>query len=647
MVRLDGIPHTIVGVMPPDFILIEPDVQAWVPIVLTAEQLGARIDNNWGYVARPASGATIEQAQAQIDALNAANLERFPETRAVLEGAGFRSVVTPLQDDLVREVRSTLYLLLTGAVFVLLIGGVNVTGLTLVRARVRLREVALQLALGGGRRHLVRQFVVEHLLLAVAAGLGGLLLADVLLGIFAAANDTLPRGAEIAIDGPIVGYTLTAALLIGVLLGLVPAFGGLRADLNVALRDEGRAGTIGRRTRAAQRALVTVQVATAFMLLIGAGLLLSSFRAILDVDPGFEPAQVLTGSVTLPDARYGNDDAIRRFTNNALTALRAIPSVTAAGAATTIPFGDSFTQSVMLPEGFRLEPGESLIAPFQARVTVGYFESLGVRLVSGRFFDGRDRADAPLAVIVDERLANRYWPGENPIGRRMFQPSSADELVPDESGWFTVVGVAGEVKSRGLVEGVGDTGMFYTAHSQTPQRDLTFTLRTAGDPLAVARVVRRELARLDPQLPFFDVRTMEDRMAGSLSTRRLSARLSTGFGLLALFLSALGLYGLLAHQVAQRRREIGIRIALGGTPSAIFQLVLREGLLLVAGGLALGALGASFLTDAFEAELFGVRPSDPLVIAASAAALLGVALAACGLPARRATQVNPVSVLTE
>lgn len=446
-----------------------------------------------------------------------------------------------------------------------------------------------------------------------------------------------------------MAYTLGTSVLIGVLLGLVPVLGGLRINLTSVLWEEGRSGTSGRGTRVTHRALVVIQVAAAFVLLVGAGLLFASFRQVLAIDPGFNPAGVLTGTVTLRGARYEGGAELRRFTDEALRRVRAIPGVEAAGATSMMPLGGTGSQNVIFPEGYQLEPGESLIAPYQTIVTTGYFESMRVPLVAGRFFDNRDAAGEPRAVVVDEELARRFWPGRDPIGRRMFQPQNPDDLtaIDENTEWYTVIGVTGDVRLGSLVDEEDDVGAFYMAHAQTQRRNLTFTVRTGGDPLAVASAVRTAIASVDPALPVFDVRTMADRMNEALSTRRLAAQLSSAFGVVALLLSAVGLYGVLAYQVTQRTREIGIRIALGGSRSSILQIVLREGTTLVAVGLVLGAVGASLLSDTFGTELFGVQPSDPLVLVASVAVLAGVALAACGLPARRATQVDPVTALSE
>jgi predicted permease len=318
------------------------------------------------------------------------------------------------------------------------------------------------------------------------------------------------------------------------------------------------------------------------------------------------------------------------------------------GATTVIPFGDNFSNEVIFPEGYRLGPGDSLVASYYAAVTPGYFEAMRIRLVSGRFFDDRDAPDSRKTVIVDERLARRYWPGLDPIGRRMYEPEDEKDLtaITNQTKWYTVVGVVGEVKVRGLVEGVGETGAFYMPQAHRPARRLTFAIRTAGSaPSAIAGAVRREMARLDRELALFDEKTMVERIEKSLVTRRTPMLLAIAFGLLALFLSVIGIYGVLAYLVSQRTKEIGIRIALGSSKAAVVHLVLREGIVLIAGGLVAGAAGAAALTRSLEGQLFGVRATDPFVLSL-AVAILGLAgLAACALPARRATRISPAVAL--
>lgn len=382
--RIDGEPHIVVGVMAADFTLIDSKVQAWLPLAFTDDQKKDRYSNNWAYLGRLKADASLAQAQMQIDALAAANLQRVPESKQVVDTTGLHTVAILLQDDLVRDVRSTLYLLWGGALFVLLIGCVNVASLVLVRSRSRLKELATRMALGASRWRIARQLAIEHLLLTTIAAAAGLSIGYAALRLLGSLSlEDLPRAAEIRLDGVIVAYTLAIAATIGVVLGAIPLIGGLPVNLTSILREEGRGGTSGRGVRSMRRALVVVQVALAFMLLIGAGLLFASFQRVMAIDPGFKAEGVLTASVNLPAVRYplegeGKSPAIHRFLDEALRAIRSVPGVAAAGATTAIPFGDEYSQDVIFPEGYRLNPGDSLSALYRSNVTPGYFETMGV-----------------------------------------------------------------------------------------------------------------------------------------------------------------------------------------------------------------------------------------------------------------------------
>jgi predicted permease len=651
-IRIDGQPYQIVGVMPRDFLFVDPDVMLWVPLVFTAEQKSdsSRHSNNWRNIGLLKPDATPRQAQSQVDALNAANLDRFPQYRQLLINAGFRTIVSPLRDYLVREVQGVLYLMWGGALFVLLIGCVNVANLVLIRSRARLKELATRMALGAGRWRVARQLVTESVMLTTLSAAAGLLIGAVALRLLGALDiDALPRGHEIRIDGGVLLYTAGIAVAMGIVLGLIPLVGVMGADLAVMLREEGRTGTSGRRTRLLRRVLVVTQVAFAYLLLIGAGLLFASFRRVLAVEPGFRADGVLTASVGLPRARYTEDDKTRGFTDEALRRLRALPGVKAAGVTDTIPFGDSHSDSVILAEGYQMSPGESVISPSQVTVSAGYFETMGVRLVAGRFIEERDAAGAPRVVIVDERLARRFWPGQEAVGRRMYQPTDIDNLlaVTDKTVFLTVVGVIGDVKLASLSEGKDSVGTYFFPLAQSPERGLTFAVRTEGDPASLTGGLRAALSAIDRELPVFDVQTMEQRTEKSLVSRRVPVLLSMTFGAVALFLSAIGIYGVLAYLVTQRTREIAIRLALGSSARAIVRLVLREGLLLLGGGFLLGALGAYALRRSLESQLFGVSATDPVVLTSVAAALMLVGAGACALPARRATRISPVLALSE
>ena len=650
--RLNGQPFTIVGILPRDFGFLEPDVKVWTPIAFTAEEKSddSRHSNNWSYIARLKPGATLEQARQQIDALNARNLDRFPQLKQILINAGFHTVVVPLQAHLVREIRGTLYLLWGGVVFVLLVGAVNVTNLMLVRSSGRMKELATRHALGAGLSRIARQLLTETLVLAAAGaaiGLGLGIAAVKALGIVG--FEATPQGTAVAVDATVVGFTLVLALALTLLIGLIPILGLRHMNLSQSFREEGRSGTAAKGARAVRRVLVSAQVAFALMLLVGAGLLLASFQRVLGVNPGFDASHVLTGTVSPPTARYKGDDEVRAFWNRLTERVRTLPGVEAAGITSTIPLSGDSSDSVILAEGYVMARGESLISPFQATVSPGYFEAMSIPLKRGRFFAASDDERAPRVIIVDERLANRFWKGQDPIGRRMWKPESPQDLTvgPNEkTRYYTVVGVVGNIRLTGLTESE-PVGAYYFPFAQSVNRGMVLSTKTAGDPAGIVGAIREQVRQIDPELPFFSVKAMQQRVEESLVSRRAPMLLSSLFGGIALFLAAIGIYGVLAYQVAQRRKEIGIRLALGSDGRRIFSLIVSEGLLLLAGGVGAGLIGAFAIRRAMATQLFGVQPMDPLVLASVTAVLAAVAFLACAVPARRAAHLDPLIALTD
>jgi predicted permease len=656
-VRLSGQAYTVVGVMPRTFSFLDgntPDrvVGMWRPLAFTPQQKSddSRHSNSWQHIARLEPGATIQQAQEQINALNARNLERFPQFKDLLINARFRTDVVGLNDNLVRDVKPTLYWLWGGAFFVLLIGVVNVANLLLVRTSARLSELVTRIALGSGHWRIVRQLVTENILLTLIASAAGVAIGFAslrLLSVFNLLN--LPRGNEIHIDPAVGAYAVAIAVAAGVALAIVPLAHLMGANMAAVLTEHGRSGTSGRATRLLRRGFVVVQVAFAFVLLAGAGLLFASFRHVLAIDPGFDPGHVLTATVGLPQARYGDDASLRGFTVQALARLRALPGATAVGATDTIPFGSNNSDSVILAEGYQMQPGESMISAGSVAVTAGYFQTIGAHLSRGRFFDGRDGADNLKTVIVDESLARHFWPNQDPIGRRMYRPTDMKNVlaVTPQTVFFTVVGVIRDLKLASLVEENATVGATFFPMEQQPRRAIVFALKTPVDPLSLAGQVRAAIGDIDRELAVYNVMTLTDRVDRSLATRRSTMLLATVFGALALVLSAIGVYGVLAYLVTQRTKEIGIRIALGSSASAVFQLVLRDALALIGVGFVVGVAGVLALKRSLDSMLVGVTGADPLVLAVAAMALAAVAVAAGVIPARRATRINPVVALTK
>ena len=648
--QLAGRPYTIVGVMPDTFEFADAEARFWIPLAFTAEEKSddRRHSNNWSHVGRLKPGATVEQAQAQVDAINAANLERFPQWKELLINAGFRTTVEPLQDVLVRNVARTLYLLWGGAAFVLLVGALNIANLALARSTLRAKELCTRVALGAARGRIARQLVVEGLIVAlIAAVLGAAIAAGMLQVLESLGLDRLPRGTEVQMDLAVAGAIVIASAVAGVLIGLVPLWHVPRASLSNVLQDSSRGGTGGTRVRSVRRTLVVAEVAFAFVLLIGSGLLVASFRNLLNVNPGFEGNGVITAGVLIPRAGYPENSDVRAFTDRALAAIRTVPGVVNAGATTIIPLGGNHSDSVILAEGYEMQPGESLVSPMQLVVTPGYFEAMGTPLVRGRYFTESDDETSPAAVIVDARLAQKFWPGADPIGRRMYQPRNPQDLlaVDENTRWLTVVGVVSEVQLDDLAGSPDSVGAYYFPAKQQAPRGLVFAIKAAIDPESVMGSVRTAIRGIDPSMPLANVRTMTEYTALSLLPRRTSMVLATSFGIVALLLAAIGMYGVLAYLVAQRTREIGVRLALGSTTRGIVRLVLREGAALVLAGLAIGLVGALALRSVLASHVYGLGALDPLVIGAAVFVLCATAFVACALPARRAGRVNPAIAL--
>ena len=650
--RINGVPHEVVGVLPAGFQFLSPDVRFWTPLAFSADDRSdnERHSNDWSMVGRLRPGATIAVAGQQIDALNARNLERFPDLREILTNAGFHTVVKPLQQDLVENVRGTLLLLWGGVVVVLLIGGVNITNLVLIRSTARLRELATRHALGAGIGRLTRQLLTETILLTIAGGVVGLAVGHYGLGLLSTVGiDRLPRGGEVRMDAAAVAFTLGLACAAGIVLGLVPAVNVRRMNLSQAFREDGRSGTTGRGTRAVRRLLVASQVAFAFMLLAGAGVLVASFDRVLAIDPGFEPHGVLTARISAPASRYPQNSDLRSFGDRVLESMRAVPGVQQAALASNVPFGGDYTDGVILAEGYQMAAGESVVSPYRVAVSPGYFDALGIGLKAGRTFTASDTAESQPVVIVDERLARRFWLGANPVGRRMYRPGGAEDVVKPgpNARWLTVVGVVEEVRIAGLVTANDRGGAYYLPETQDMRRNVWLVTKSAIEPGALTSVLRSRLTAIDAELPLFNVRTMEDRIGESLIDRRTPMILATLFAVAALLLAVLGIYGVLAYQVTQRQREIGIRMALGSDARRVFSLVLGEGLTLMAVGLSAGLAGAFSVRRVLEAQLYEIGAMDPFVLTSVAAVVALMVVIACSVPARRAARIDPLAALSD
>ncbi len=646
--RIDRRNYTIVGVLPEEFRLwTRSDIRFFLPIAFPEEARGLQSlhSNNFQMLARLAPGATIDQAISQLDVLNAALTEQSPIPNAVqiLEDAGFHTQVHDLQQFLVRDIRDSFYMLWAGVFLVLLIGCVNIANLLFTRSNARMGELATRFALGADRKRLTRQLISESVLLSVIGGVLGIgvaLLGLKLLTVLGA--DQVPRGAEIGLDGTVLLFTLMLAVGAGVLFGAIPLFRIFRLDLSSVFRQEGRTITGGKRASLLRNALVVFQVAVAFVLLIGASLLFSSFRQVLKIDPGFNPESILTGYLSLPGSSYGDAASRREFIDQLLTEVRALPGVTDAAVITGLPFTGSNSANVIMPEGYQPQPGESLLAPATMWAGPGYFQTMGIPLLEGRYFEEMDTEGTEQVIVIDEWLANRYWPDSSPVGQRMF--TGVPGMEADESMFWRVIGVVGEVKQNELT--VEETvGAYYYTYRQAPRGFFSLTVKTAVEPASLTNAIRQTITDFDVELPFFGVETMEDLISDSLQSRRSPMLLLVIFAGVALFLAAIGIYGILAYSVNQRTRELGIMLALGSSAQRIFRNVILQGLGMIGIGLVLGVGGTFISVQFIRSQLYGISPVYPAAYVAVCAMLIVVALLACFVPAHRATRIDPVKTL--
>jgi putative ABC transport system permease protein len=639
---LNGEPYTVVGRMSPtmqfgrEFTGQTPDL--WSPIVFTPQQLDPNTSLTsefLGVVARLKPEVNREQAQAELDSI-AADLRNQYMPGA--DASNWGLLLTPFDEFVVGKIRTPLLILLGAVAFVLLISCANVANLMLARAAARQKEIAVRTALGASRWRVVRQLLTESVLLSVAGGAVGLLLAmwgvDLLLKLN---ENKIPRATEVGLDARVLLFTLSVSVLTGIVFGLAPAFQTSGANLHETLKEGGRSGQLGVR-RGMRNVLVVVEMAFAVVLLVGAGLLIRSFVELQRVNPGFQPAGVLAMQVSLPASKYKEGTQRTAFDRQMLEEVRGLAGVKSAATITTLPMSGFNQSGSFRIEGRQVAPNENSPHGDRWMASDDYFQTMNIPLVKGRYFDARDTADAPGVAIVSEALARKYWPDEDPVGKRITFEGG------QQPRWREVVGVVGHVRNEGL-EGES-RGQYYIPYAQRPTgSDLFLVVRADGDPAALAPMVRGRIASVDKDLPVYKVTTMEKLVSDSLAQRRFSMFLFGVFAALALALAIVGLYGVMSYAVAQRTHEIGLRMALGAQGRDVLRMVVGQGMALVAVGLGLGLAGAFLLTRLMESLLYGVSAADPLTYAGIALLLAAVALLASYIPARRATKVDPMIAL--
>jgi predicted permease len=638
---LNGEKYTVVGVMPAGFQFLDSHVKVWVPIAFTSEKLAQRSAHYLKIVARMKPGVTLEQANADVRTIQQRIAHDHPD-----EAGRISAYVMPLRDQLAGDVRRPLLVLLVAVGFVLLIACANIANLLLSRAASRRREMAVRAALGASRVRIVRQLLIESLLLSSVGSVCGLLLAS---WSFTFLQRLIPDGLALStklnLDPQVLGFTVLVTLLTAVIFGLAPAFQASKIDLNEALKQGGGRTGLNAGGNRLRSAMVVAEVALALVLLVGAGLLIQTFLKLRDQYSGLRPESVLTLRTVLSSSKYPEQPQRSIFYKQVLDRVKTLPGVISAGYSTTVPLATKGGTNGFYPEGRTVEQALAGGLSYDAnhrQVSADYLKTMGIPVLRGRSFNDSDNEQSIHVAIVNETMARQYWPGENAIGKR-FKLGDPNDDVP----WLTIVGVAGDVRQMGVDEPVKAEMYFPYQQSNDQQwfapRDLA--IRTSVDPLSVVAVVRNEIHQVDPDQPISDVRTMDQVLGEETASRSLGMTLLTIFAALALLLATLGIYGVLAYFVVQHTQEIGVRMALGAQRSDIVSLVLKKGMRLAVLGVVIG-LGASFaLTRLMASLLFGVGTADPLTYATIALLLTLVALFACYLPARRATKVDPMVAL--
>lgn len=639
-VTINNQSHTIVGVMPANFqfpvgfgymgkVLNDP-IDLYVPIAAPAEE-AARGHYSFFAIGRLKPGVTINQAQAEMSGIESRLEQQYPDTNT---GIGIKLIST--QEQTVKEIRPALLVLLGAVAFLLLIACANIANLLLVRSAARQKEFAIRAALGASRLRVLRLLLTESVLLSVAGGALGLLLAvwgtAALMGL---APDNIPRLNEVGVDARVFGFTLAVSLLAGIVFGLVPAIQASKPDLNEALKEGSRgsmASGSGKRTRSI---LVAVEVALSLVLLVGAGLMVKSFVRLQQTHLGFNTNNLLTMNLSLSESRYPEAHQQVAFFQKTLEQVGALPGIKSAAVTTGLPLTLSLSGSDFRIEGHpEPEAGKEMIINTRS-VSPGYFGTLGISLLKGRDFSDGDKTDAPQVAIINQNLARTYFANEDPLGKRI--------TFSDGESWMSIVGVIGDVKQVSL--GSSAKPEVYFPYLQAAAAAMSLVVRTTNDPQSQAAAVKGQIRVIDRDLPIEDGKTMEQLLAESVSGPRFNMLLLTMFAVVALVLALVGIYGVMSYTVTQRTHEIGIRVAVGAQSRDVFRMVLGQGMLLALIGVAFGLVGALALTRLMTSMLFGVEPNDPVTFATIALLVIAVALIACYFPGRRAMKVDPLVAL--
>jgi predicted permease len=648
-IRLNGENYRVIGVMNAGFAFPNRTIQVWVPFAFTPKD---KTDDERGHeysdsVGRLKTGASIAQLNAQFDAIVHANAERIGATgtpggvgfKKFMESSGFTGRAKSLRDQWVGELKPVLLLLQAVVAFVLLIACANVANLMLTRVSARQKELSVRTALGAGRGRIARQLLAESMLLAMAGAAVGLVVAQWCVQLIRLLGmDGGAQGFDVGLDMSVVAFTLLLALGTGIVFGLFPVIALWRERPYEVLKEGGRGSGGSRSARATRRVLVVVQMALAVTLLAGAGLLIRSFMRLQEASPGFNTDRVLSVRVDLPENRYKEKPAIAQFYERTLAQVRALPGVKSAGVVSAMPFSNNNSQGSYYIEGLTLAAGAAEPHGYVQVVDEDFFKTMQIPLIQGRWFAPSDSAAAEKVMVIDDVLAKKYFPDTSPLGKRITQSDH------QKGPWFTIVGVVGTVKRNKLYE-LTNKETYYYYYQQEPERSSTLAVRTALVPNALVTPLREALLKIDPEQPIFDIQSMDERIHTSLDDRRTPMLLLLLFAAVALVLSAIGIYGVLAFSVASRTGELGVRMSIGANRNDILKLVLRDGARLTGIGLGIGLAGSLALSQLMKAQLFGVGIIDPITLVSVIGVLALTALLACYLPARRAARVNPIEAL--
>ncbi len=634
-VELNKTPYRVVGVTRSDF-RWPAEADIWTPIGLPPQAYGPdnRLNENYFVAARLAPGVSHARAASAVQALSNRVLDQLPFAR----GSQWSMVIEPLTEYTAGDLKTPIFLLLGAVGFVLLIACSNIAGLMLVRATARARELAIRTALGASRADLIYQALAETSLLSLVGTVLGFVVAlGILRAILSLARLQLSTGILIHIDGYVLAFTACAGILSALVFGLVPAWHISRLGQHYdQLKEGSRSDTEGHHRQRLRSILVAGQIALALVLLIGAGLLLKTLAQLRNVNTGFDPRGVMTASVALPTTEYGDADRQTAFFHAVLDGLSQTPGVISAGAVNAVPFSGSDPTASFDVEGRIVPPGDPGFHGSARYASPDYFKTLKIPLLAGRYFNDGDRKNGQAVAIIDADLARRYWPNQNPLGRRLRRGS--------RNSWATIVGVVGHVKQSSLAADSG-RGAYYFSIYQQPETELFFAVRGTVSAAQLTRAIRNAVHAIDPAQAVFDFKTMEERIALALGPREFAARILVVFAAAALFLAVIGLYGVISFNVTRRTREIGIRTALGAEQTRIIALVIGQAMRLVSIGLIAGFIAAALLARFASTQLFQVSPFDPATFAITALVLTFAALLAAFIPAWRATRVDPVTAL--